>query len=447
MNDNNRERFEELGAAVLGASNAEQTEVVLMTDQSYLTRFANNVIHQNVGSRGATVIIRAVTGKRIGVAQAESLDEATLLDTLQRAQAIAEIRPPLKDFKRLPPPRKIRPVEAFDAATADCSPADRAEIVAELVAAARRRRGEAAGLVQTASGEVFVANSRGVRAYHRATEAELQAVVTCRDGSGYAEDRSYALGRIDTRRVIRDSVGKAARSRKPRPIEPGEYDVVLEPAAVGSMVQMLAYMGLGAKPYQEGRSFMSGRLGESITGAAITLVDNAYHGRLRGMPFDFEGVPRKRVKLIDGGVAAGVVYDTYLSGKAHGRKVSTGHALPATYASYGAMPANVVMAGGTASLRQLVASTRRGLLVTRFHYVNIAERMKAVLTGMTRDGTFWIDRGKVSHPVRNLRFTESVLEAFGRTEGLTRQRRAVEGNILCPGMKIRAFRFTGATEF
>jgi predicted Zn-dependent protease len=213
------------------------------------------------------------------------------------------------------------------------------------------------------------------------------------------------------------------------------------------MIEMLAYMGLGAKAFQEGRSFMSGKLGQPITGQAVTIVDNVYDRRVRGMPFDFEGVPRKRVKLIDRGTAAGVVYDSYLAGREKGRKASTGHALPPTYASYGAMPACAVMAGGTESLRGLVQSTERGLLVTRFHYVNIAERMKAVLTGMTRDGTFWIERGKVTHPVRNLRFTESVLEAFARLGGLTRMRRLTEGDVLCPAVKVRGFRFTGTTEF
>ena len=447
MTDDMRDDLLRLAETVLAASEAQETEVLLMTEESYLTRFANNVIHQNVGSRGASVIVRTVTDRRIGVAQAESLDPEALRQTLRTAQEIAAVRPPLADFKRLPRPGKVRPVESFDAATAECTPARRAEMVAALVAAARRRQAEAAGLVRTRAGQIVIANSRGVRAAHRSSGAEFQTVVTCGDGSGFAEDSSFALDRLDVARVIRDGVGKAVRSRKPRPIDVGEYDVVLEPAAVGLMLNMLGYMGLGAKAFQEGRSFMSGKIGKSITGQAVTLVDNAHHARLRGMPFDYEGVPRKRVKLIDRGVAAGVVYDSYLAGKEKGRKASTGHALPPTFASHGAMPAYLVMDGGRDSLKGLIAGTRRGLLVTRFHYLNPAERIRTLLTGMTRDGTFWIENGKISHPVTNLRFTESVLEAFSRLDGLTRMRRVVDGSILCPAVKVRGYRFTGTTDF
>ena len=447
MDYRSRDALVQLAESVLAASEADQTEVVLTAGEDYLTRFARNRIHQNVGSRHAGVTIRTVTDKRIGVAETEGLEADALRDTLARAQEMARHRPPLEDFKHLPRPGKIRPIEAFDEATADFSPDQRADIVARLVSSAKCRKAEAAGLVQTQAGEILVANSRGVRAYHRMTGAKFQTVVTCGDGDGYAESDATAVGDLEVNRVIRDGVGKAVRSRKPRPIEAGEYDVVLEPAAVGILVDMLGYAGFGAKPFQEGRSFMSGRLGEKVTGENITIIDNAHHAKLRGLPFDFEGLPRKRVKLIDRGIAAGVVYDSYLAGREGGRKASTGHALPPKYASYGAMPMNLIVDGGSDSLRSLIAGTERGLLVTRFHYVNFVERMKVVLTGMTRDGTFWIENGKVAHPVRNLRFTESLVEAFDRVEGLTRMRRRVEGGVLCPAMKIRKFRFSGTTEF
>lgn len=447
MNDDPRQHLLSLAEGLIQQSEAEETEVTIIAAESFLTRFAGNRIHQNVGSRSASVFVRTITGRRIGVARAESLEPEVLSSTLAEAQQIAAVRPPLADFKRLPAPRKIRPVDAWDDATAACAPTQRAEIVSALCSAAERRKASAAGLVETQHGTVCVANSRGVRAAHRSTSAQFQTVVTCGDGSGYAEDGSFALDKLGVKRVIRDAVGKAARSRKPRPIDAGEYDVILEPAAVGSLLQLMAYIGLGAKPYQEGRSFMSGRIGEKITGEQVTIIDNVRHTKLRGMPFDFEGVPTRRVKLIKRGVATGVVYDSYLAGRETGRRASTGHALPPTYASYGAMPKTLIMDGGSASMKSLIESTERGLLVTRFHYTNVAERMKAVLTGMTRDGTFLVEGGRVVGPVRNLRFTESVLEAFGRIDGLTRLRRVVDQEMLCPAVKIRGFRFTGKTEF
>ncbi len=447
MSIEGREKLLRLAETVISGSDAEETEVILAAGESFLTRFARNRIHQNVGTQSASAIVRTITDQRVGVAQADTLEESALTALVERARGIAAARPPLEDFKGLPSPRKLRPVEAWDEATARCSPDERAEFVEELVEKARSRNAEAAGLVETRTSELLVANTRGIRAYHRRTGAATQTVVTCGDGSGYAEDASFALGNLDRARVIRDGVGKAARSRKPRTVEPGEMDVVLEPAAVGSLLARMAYLGFGAKSYQEGRSFMAGRMGQRVTGDPVTIVDNVYDRRLRGTPFDYEGLPRKRVNLIDRGVAAGVVYDSYRAGLEKGRRASTGHALPPRYASYGPMPAKLVMSPGKDSLRGLVRGTGRGLLVTRFHYVNVVEPMRVVLTGMTRDGTFLIENGKVTGPVRNLRFTESVLEALERIEGMTRKRRVVEGDVLCPALKVRGFKFTGSTEF
>lgn len=442
-----RNRLDRLADTLLAQSEADETEVLVTSGEQYLTRFAGNAIHQNVGTRRASVTVRAVLGQRIGVAECEGFEPDRLRATLEQACRIARVVPPTEDFRGLPGPRKIRPIHAWDNATAACTPDDRARLVERLTSEATRREAGAAGLASTDAGEVYVANSRGVRAYHRATSAQFQTVTTCGDGSGYAASQSHALGKLDARRVIRDGVGKATASRKPAAIDPGEIDVVLEPAAVGELVHMLAFIGFGAKAVQEGRSFVSGRMGERITGQRITLADSARDRRQKGVPFDFEGVPRKRVKLIDGGVATGAVYDSYLAGREPGRRASTGHALPPQYRSYGALPTNLVLSGGDASLDELIAGVERGLLVTRFHYVNVAERMRAVLTGMTRDGTFLIRDGEVAGPVRNLRFTESVLEAFDRADGLGRECRLTEDGVACPAMRIRGFRFTGKTEF
>ncbi|NIA21282.1 MAG: hypothetical protein GWP05_04790 [Anaerolineaceae bacterium] len=209
MDYRNRDRLLQLAESVLEAgqaSEADQAEVVLTTGEDYLTRFAANRIHQNVGSRQAGATIRVVSDKRIGVAETEGLEPEALRDTLARAQEIAHYRPPLEDFKHLPSPGKIRPIAAFDQATADFSPDQRAGIVALLVAAAKRRRAEAAGLLQTQAGEILVANSRGVRAYQRMTGAKFQTVVTCGDGDGYAQSESFAVGDLDVKRVIRDGL-------------------------------------------------------------------------------------------------------------------------------------------------------------------------------------------------------------------------------------------------
>lgn len=442
-----RDELLTLAESLLKQSEAAETEIVISTSENYLTRFARNQIHQNVGSRTANVTIRAITDKRIGVAEAETLDADALRQALAEAQEVSGRRPAVEDFPGLPRRARIRPIKSYDEATASATAADRASIVASLASKAEQCSAEAAGIMQTGASRILVANSRGVRAYHQSTRATFQSVVTCGEGSGYAEESSTALGRLKADRVARQSVALARRSRRPKPLAAGEYDVVLSAEAVGDLVRMMSYLGFGAKNYQYGKSFMSGRIGESVTGEQVTIIDDARHRLHRGMPFDFEGVPRQRLTLVENGVARAVAYDSQFAARENEPTKSTGHALPARMSGYGPLPVNLVMSCGNSSMRKLIGNVQRGLLVTRFHYVNVSEPQHVVLTGMTRDGTFWIEGGRVRHAVRNLRFTESVLEALARITGLTRSPALTSGGVVCPGAAIRAFRFTGSTEF
>ena len=442
-----RDELQALAERLLKQSEAAETEIVITTGESYLTRFARNQIHQNVGSRTAGVTIRTITDKRIGLAEAETLDEDALRLTLAESQQVAAHRPPQQDFPGLPKPRRSRPINAYDQATASASPEQRAELVAALAAEATKRDAEAAGMMQTSAGDILVANSRGLRAYHRSTQATFQSVVTCGDGSGYAEHSSTSLKKLNSRNVISQSVALARRSRRPKPLAAGEYDVVLSPEAVSSLVSMMAHLGFGAKNYQQGKSFMCNRIGQQVTGEKITILDDARHRLQHGMPFDFEGQPRQKLTLIENGIAQGIAYDSLLAARENPPTASTGHALPARMSGIGPLPINLVMLGGHATMAGLIKSMRRGLLVTRFHYVNVSEPQRVVLTGMTRDGTFWVEDGRIRHAVRNLRFTESALDALSRVTGLTNRLHRANGGTVCPGAAIEAFRFTGSTDF
>jgi predicted Zn-dependent protease len=246
------------------------------------------------------------------------------------------------------------------------------------------------------------------------------------------------------------AVNKALRSRNPTDIEPGAYTVILEEEAVADMVFYLSYMGLGALSVQEGRSFMSGRFGEKITGDNITIWDDGHDSRGLMFPFDYEGVPKQRVTLIENGVAKGVVYDSFTAGR-EGNKTSTGHGLPAPN-TFGPIPANLFLAPGQATKEEMLASTERGIWVTRFHYTNPVHPVQTVLTGMTRDGTFLIENGQITRPLKNLRFTQSILEAFSQVEMLGSELKLLRGDwdgfaTCAPVVKIRGFQFTGTTEF
>jgi predicted Zn-dependent protease len=280
--------------------------------------------------------------------------------------------------------------------------------------------------------------------------AHILTVAMGEDSSGYGSAAAMDVRALDPEAVGREAVDKALRSRNPTAIEPGAYTVILEAEAVADMLTTLGFLGLGALAVQEGHSFMNGRFGDRIAGENITIWDDGHDWRGVPMPFDCEGVPKQRVMLIENGVARGVVYDSFTAGREPG-KTSTGHSLPAPNTS-GPLPLNLFMAPGGATVEQMLASTQRGIWVTRFHYTNTVHPVQTVLTGMTRDGTFLIENGQLARPLKNLRFTQSILEAFGRAEMLGSELKLIvddwDGFGVCvPAAKIRDFRFTGTTEF
>ena len=444
------ERLREIADTILGLAKADQTEVVIAAENEYLTRFAANAIHQNVAETDVNIRVRSVVGQRIGLASTNDLSEAALAEVVRNAETAAGLQRENPEFRSLPEPRLFLPVDAYAESTAACSPEQRAEGVGSIVRRAKGSGLTASGSFSTSAEELLVANSLGTRAYHAGTTAHVMSVVMGDTGSGYAADIAQNVVDIDPDEVGRIAVDKALRSANPEPIEPGAYTVILEESAVANMLFFLGYMGLGALSVQEGRSFMAGRFGEKVTGDRITIWDDGLDPRGLPLPFDFEGVPRRRVSLIEKGVARDVVYDSFTAGREAG-KTSTGHALPPP-STFGPVPLHLFMDGGSSTVEEMIASTDRGIWVTRFHYTNPVHPVKTILTGMTRDGTFLIEDGRVSRPLRNLRFTQSILEAFANVEALGREAKMVRSGFggfvsFAPPAKIRGFRFTGTTEF
>jgi predicted Zn-dependent protease len=290
-----------------------------------------------------------------------------------------------------------------------------------------------------------VANSKGIRAVQERTTSQLITVHMSPDGgSGYAESAAVDVSAIDPAALGREAAAKAKASVRAASIEPGDYPVVLEEYAVVDLLDMLGYLGFSALAVQEGRSFVE--LGRQVGSEMVSIVDDGED--LAGLPmaFDFEGVPKQRVDLIEGGICRGVVYDAQTAAR-EGRR-STGHGLPAPN-SYGPFPINMLMAGGTTSREELISGLDRGLLVTRFHYTNPVHPKLAIVTGMTRDGTFLVEGGRIVGPVRNLRFTQSYLQALAGVTAVGRERKTLRGflgGVVVPALRIEAFTFTGATE-
>jgi len=443
------EKIREITAKVLGLSQADQTEVLVFSDDSQLTRFANSYIHQNVAERDVHVRVRAVVGKRIGVASTNDLSGESLEKLVETALEVAKLQLENPDFISLPEPSPIPEVKAFSEATSGFTPEARAQVVGDICRRAVENDLVASGAFSTSVQEIAVANSLGVFAYFPTTLADLKTVIMGDDSSGYGASTAWDVEQLDAEAVGVEAVDKTLRGRNPREIEPGRYTVILEEYATEDILEMLSYVGLGALAVQERRSFMCDRFGEQIVDSAISLWDDGLDLRGLPLPFDFEGVPKRRLPLIENGIAMNVVYDSYTAGKEG--KASTGHGLPAPN-TFGPLPINMFMAPGQATLEEMIASTDRGILVTRFWYTRPVHPKLAIITGMTRDGTFLIEKGEVAYPVKNLRFTQSYLDALasvemvGRTTKLVRSDFELNGNHV-PALKLGEFEFTGATEF
>ena len=433
----------------LAASAAEHTEAVLEARHHSLTRFANNEIHQNVTSLDHVLTVRVQVGRRAGSSTTNRLDSTSLRQAAERALTLARLSPEDPGMPEFAPPAEYTPLDAFAPATAASTPEERASSVGPVMRAARAAGLNAAGAFSTEATTIAIANTGGLYACQSETHAQFTCTVRGPDSSGWVDRHRRDVRDIDCAALGEIAAGKAARSKAPGAIEPGPITVILEPSAVAELIAFLADSGLGAQAGIEGRSFMQDQAGRLITGEHATVSDEPYDPRAFGRPFDIEGTPRRRVVGIERGVAGDVVHDRRTALKLGTR--STGHATPAP-STDGPLPFSLVLAGGDQSVEQMIASTERGVLVTRFWYCRVVDSKKTLVTGMTRDGTFLIERGRVTRGLRNLRFNDSVLGVLERAEGFGNDAEPTVfdyiGNcVVAPSLKVRDFRFTGVSPF
>jgi predicted Zn-dependent protease len=436
---------------VLAAARGEEIEVILGGGTEALTRFANNEISQNVAERRYLLSVRVVQGKRTGRATGNDLSRAGVARLIERAVAATRVQPEIAELLPFPPAQEYRAVDALDPETETLGADARASEVARAVGRCRKAGLEGAGIYEVRSGTIgdygeigplAIANSRGLFAYHTGTSATFRVSALDGTASGWAGHESYRARDISGDSLSARAVEKATLSREPKSWEPGRYTVVLEPAAVADLIQDMSWISFGALLVQEGRSFLSGKIGEKVMGENITLRDDPFHPLQRGSPFDAEGMPTRPTTIIERGIAKSAVYDRQTAAK-EGRE-STGHGLPVPN-TYGPMARHLVLEGGEGNVEDLVRRVDRGLLVTRVWYTNVVDPKTVTLTGMTRDGLFAIERGKVTHAVRNFRFNESVVRMLNEVEGMSTPERS--GGVVCPALLVRGFPMSSATEF
>lgn len=441
---------------VIKGSEADQVEVSILNHKQALTRFANNYIHQNVSESNSSITVRVAFGKKLGIASTNSIETRKIKETVEWAEKIAQLQKENKDFVSLP---KARPAAGRRAKlhfkrTEDFSARDRAGAVKAIIGVARKHDLNSFGSVSNGTAEICIGNSLGTFAYSVCDDLYCNIVMSAGDSTGFAQAGTRDAGRIDFRALAEKAADKARRSAHPVDLEPGRYTTIFEPLAASEFLAYMAYYAFNGKMYHEGRSFLTKKLGSRVLDKRITILDDPFVRTGFAFPFDFEGVRKKRLMLVDRGVAKNVVYDSMTAHKE--KKRSTGHSLGAP-GFFGPVPLNLVMKPGRKSVDQMIRDTKRGVLVTRFHYTNVIDPHKLIFTGMTRDGTFLIEDGKISKGVKNLRFTENIIETLNRLEDISGRAELVADDpgygarfatgIVVPAIKVRDFNFTSATEF
>lgn len=442
----NAAQRQELAARVLAFSNADKTEVLVSTADSALTRFTHEVSNQNVAACDVGISVRAVLGGRTGVAQTNRLDEPSLRDTVERAIAMARLAPADPLQPDLPNGGQTQaPDGAYDPQTAGADADVRAQMCEAIFREAEDAGYWSAGFAATSSSGFTVANSAGALASFDGTDTGVNVKMNAADSTGFGEAYSSTLAAVDAGAVGKLAVEKARASAAPQTVEPGPWTVILDPSAFGELLVYLADH-FSAQSFDEGSSFCSDGLDRTYFSENFTLHDDYAHSLAPGMPFDYEGQPTQRLALVENGVVRNVVTDSYYAKKL--ARPNTGHALPAPNA-FGPQPRSLVVAAGGKPLDQLIAETKRGLLVTRFWYIRTVDRKRAIVTGMTRDGTFLIENGTIAHGVRNLRFNDSIVDLLGRCEFSREQVRTggYHYSLVSPSAKITNFNFTSTTEF
>ena len=440
-----RELFEAVqqAASSLGVSDVE---ALIGAHSAALTRFANNTIHQNVAEQDRWLSVRVVFDQQTARATTNRFDPDSIRRAVEQAVALARSSAPNSDLLPLNEPSFISVTKRFDENTAAATPEHRGRAVAEAIRIVESAGQTAAGIYSTGQSIEAIFNSRGVSAWHAETMAQFSITAMASDSSGWAKASAVSHTLIDPLALAHSASEKARLSSDPQEIAPGRYTVILEPAAVLDLVGQM-FGDFSATSVDDSRSFLTDRLGTKLFGDNIRISDDVAHQLQSGVPFDGEGVPRRKLTLVDAGVPRELAYSR---SSAHRAGVEpTGHGFPLPN-EVGEAPLNIVIAGGSTSVDQMISSTDRGILITRLWYIREVEPYDKIMTGMTRDGTFLIENGRVTRGLRNFRFNQGIIELLNNVEALSPSVRASGEetfDMVVPAMKVRNFNFTEVTRF
>lgn len=421
---------------VLSYAKADETEVTLSGGRTGNIRYARNSVSTSGETNEIGLSITSVFGKKSGSSTINELDDESLRKAVARAEEIAQLAPENPEYMPMLGPQDYLESKTFVSSTDQITPEKRAQIAADSIGPSREKNLTAAGYLEDFSGFVAQGNSKGLFGYNKSTSVDFSITVRTEDGtgSGYAIRDFNDVNLLNSKDVTTIAMQKAQASQNAQAIEPGKYTVILEPTAAGDLMGLLT-RSLDARSADEGRSFLSKkgggtRLNEKLFDERVHLYSDPLNAQIPGSPWDNEGYPRKPMTWVENGMVKNMFYSRYWAEKQGVEPIGR--------------PSGMIMAGGDQSIADMVKSTERGILVTRFWYIRAVDPQTLLYTGLTRDGTFYIENGQIKFPVKNFRFNESPIIMLNNIEALGQQQRV--GGDLIPAMKIRDFTFTSLSD-
>lgn len=423
-------------------------EIIASDGKSELTRFAESYIHQNVAETNLNLTVKVINEDRIGAVEMNSIDGHTILKNIEKAIEVTKITPRLDYHYQLLKPQSYKIKSKYSKDTANFTPLNRAQLVSQLIKEVNKREYEAAGAFKTEESALMVANSEGVFIFDRETKVDFNCVITRDNSTAHASFIDSDINNFNINKITDELLEAAFKNVEQIEIEPGVYTVILSPEAVSDILNYTGYTAFNGKMIMEGKSFVCNNRGKKIFPETITVSDDPFDELTMPIPFDLVGYPREKIDLIKDGVIKDGVYD-HLTALKYNKKC-TGNTLPPEHASFGALPFNLVMKKGSNSVEEMISSTKKGIYISRFHYVNILNPMSVQLTGMTRDGTFLIEGGKLGRAIKNMRFNTSVIDMLKAVDMISKERQTKSGFIgptVAPYLRTNNFTFSSKTSF
>ena len=435
-----QEQAATIAEKILALSKADDVEVSISSGRSSNLRFARNSVSTSGSASDTSINVSSTFGKQSGSASVNQTDDATLADVVHRAEALAKLSPEDEEYLSPPGAQQYPSVKAYADGTAGLTPEARALIAKDCIDEALAKKVVTAGFIESEESFALIANSKGLRASHRSTGIAYSVTARTTDGtgSGWGGGGHTDAAKMDGAAISRRAITKALSSANAKAVEPGKYTVILEPEAVSNLMGNFASR-LDARSADEGRSYFSeaggkNKIGQKLFPEFVTIVSDPSHPDAPGNPWGEDGLPASRTAWIENGVLKNLRYSRFWAAR------KCVHAVLS--------PANTIMEGGTASVDDLIASTDRGILITRFWYIRDVDPKTMLLTGLTRDGSFWIENGKIVYPVKNFRFNESPVAMLKNIDMMSKPFRMQSGGSanLIPALKVKEFTFSSLSD-